>query len=69
MKLSGYIILLLLVFSPCLESESSQATGMASGTVHPGQVLRSILSFLSPAFGRSNFHRQVPTRPPRRESS
>ena len=40
-----------------------------SGTLHPGQVLRSSLPLLSPAFGLSHFCRQVPPRPQRREIS
>jgi hypothetical protein len=51
------------------EPEPSQATGMASGTLHPGQVLRGNLPLLSPAFGLSHFRRHVPPRPQRRESS
>ena len=37
-------------------------TGVASGTLHPGQVLGGSLPLLSPAFRRSHFRRQVPVR-------
>ena len=40
-----------------------------SGTLHPGQVLGDSLALLSPAFRRSQFRRQVPVRPQRREGS
>ena len=40
-----------------------------SGTLHPRQVLGDSLPLLSPAFRRSQFHRQVPVRPQRREKS
>jgi len=40
-----------------------------SGKLHPGQVLGGSLPFLSPAFRRSHFRRQVPVRPQLRERS
>ena len=40
-----------------------------SGILHPGQVLGGSLPLLSPAFRRSQFRRQVPVRPQRRELS
>ena len=38
-----------------------------SGTLHPGQVLGGSLQFLSPAFRRSHFSRQLPPSVTRRE--
>jgi hypothetical protein len=37
--------------------------------LHPGQILRSSLPLLCPAFKSSNFRQQMPPRPPRRERS
>ena len=51
------------------ETRAQSGDWYGSGTMHPGQVLRSSLPLLSPAFRRSHFRHQVPPRPPRRERS
>jgi len=58
-----------LVFSPCAGTIAQSGDRYGSGTLHPGQVLRSRLPLLSPAFRSSHFRRQVPPRPQGQERS
>jgi hypothetical protein len=51
------------------ETRAQSGAWYASGTLHPGQILRGSLPLLSPVFRRSDFRHQVPPRPPRRERS
>ena len=51
------------------ETRARSGDCYGSGTLHPGQVLRGSLPLLSPAFRRSHFRHQVPSRPPQRERS
>jgi hypothetical protein len=65
-KHCGYIISLLLISSLWVSLAGTRAQSgdrYGSGTLHPGQVLRGSLPLLSPAFGPSQFRRQVPLRP------
>ena len=53
-KLVNNIIIIIIGIQPLGRSgqrpEFSQTTGMVSGMLHPGQVLRGSLPLLSPAF-------------------
>jgi len=44
------------------ETRAQSVDWYSLGTLHPGQVLRSSLPLLSPAFRRSHFRHQVPQR-------
>jgi len=66
------LLILSLVFSPYVGLAGMRAHSgdqYDSGMQHPWQVLRGRLPFLSPAFKRSQFRRQVPPRLQRRERS
>jgi hypothetical protein len=51
------------------ETRAQSDDWYGSGTLHPGQILRSSLPLLYPAFKRSHFRHQVLPHPPRRERS
>jgi uncharacterized membrane protein len=71
-QISLLVIVLLLVFSPWAGLAGTRVQSgnrYGSGTLHSGQVLRGSLPLLSPAFRRSNFHRQMPPRPQQHQHS
>jgi len=51
------------------ETKVQSSDRYGSGTLHPGQVLRSRLPLLSSAFRRSHILRYVPSRPTTRETN